>query len=522
MSLSTLGVFESYRTFYGESPSLCILTTVLGFVVTALIWAQIEQALFDDPTQPPVVRYYVPFIGSMVEFGMDPIGFMRKHREQHGDFFTFLMFGRKMTVCLGSRGNDFLFNAKHSCVTAEDAYNNLTKPVFGADVVYDVPNSVLMEQKRIVKAGLSTKSFQRYVPMIIKETNDYIDKHWTKDEDTIDIFKAISELIIMSASRTLLGKEIRAQLYEGVADLYHTLDSSFTPIHFLFEWLPLPSYFSAPKAHAELESIFAKVIKARRLETNRESVDMLDVFLTSKYKDGTALTDLQATNMCIALLMAGQHTSAATTTWALLNLANQDNVRNGAYNDMKRAMGEDLPYPEFENLKDLQTLDDIVRETLRIHPPIVQVLRKVVKPIPIPESSHIIPAGNYLMASPVIAATDKAHFQDPETFKPSRWSQQDEAAEVEAEDKNSENTVNYGWGDMSLNSAKSPYLPFGAGRHRCIGEQFAYIQIKTILYVLLKRFDFKLDEKRGMPKSDYNSMVVLPEAPVSCRYIRRK
>ncbi|KAJ1677543.1 Lanosterol 14-alpha-demethylase, partial [Spiromyces aspiralis] len=225
---------NSYKALYADAPVVCVLTTVLGLVATALIWAQLEQILNHDPTQPPMVRYYVPFIGSMIEFGIQPLKFMRKNQEKYGDFFTFLMFGRKMTVCLGTRGNDFVFNAKHSSVTAEDAYNNLTKPVFGADVAYDIPNAVLMEQKRIIKAGLSTESFQRYVPLIIKETNDYVDKFWTKDSDTIDLLKAISELIIMSASRTLLGEEIRSQLYEGVAELYHILDQSFTPLHFLF------------------------------------------------------------------------------------------------------------------------------------------------------------------------------------------------------------------------------------------------------------------------------------------------
>ncbi|KAJ2727328.1 Lanosterol 14-alpha-demethylase, partial [Coemansia sp. D1744] len=81
-------------------------------------------------------------------------------------------------------------------------------------------------------------------------------------------------------------------------------------------------------------------------------------------------------------------------------------------------------------------------------------------------------------------------------------------------------TTDYGFG-ATTTSARSPTLPFGAGRHRCIGEQFAYLQIKTILYVLLSRFDFELDPKRGMPPRNFNSMVVLPEGPVLCRYKRR-
>lgn len=54
-----------------------------------------------------------------------------------------------MTACLGPKGNDFVFNGKLSEVSAEDAYSHLTTPVFGEGVVYDVPNHILMEQKKV-------------------------------------------------------------------------------------------------------------------------------------------------------------------------------------------------------------------------------------------------------------------------------------------------------------------------------------------------------------------------------------
>ena len=58
------------------------------------------------------------------------------------------MFGRKMTYILGPDGNNFLFNVPLADASAEEAYKSLTVPVFGPEVVYDVENSVLMEQKR--------------------------------------------------------------------------------------------------------------------------------------------------------------------------------------------------------------------------------------------------------------------------------------------------------------------------------------------------------------------------------------
>ena len=68
---------------------------------------------------------------------------------QHGDIFTFVLLGKKTTVYLGPKGNDFILNGKAKDVNAEEIYSVLTTPVFGKDVVYDCPNAKLMEQKKV-------------------------------------------------------------------------------------------------------------------------------------------------------------------------------------------------------------------------------------------------------------------------------------------------------------------------------------------------------------------------------------
>jgi sterol 14-demethylase len=68
---------------------------------------------------------------------------------QYGDIFTFILLGKKTTVYLGVEGNEFILNGKLKDVNAEEIYGKLTTPVFGSDVVYDCPNSKLMEQKKV-------------------------------------------------------------------------------------------------------------------------------------------------------------------------------------------------------------------------------------------------------------------------------------------------------------------------------------------------------------------------------------
>ena len=68
---------------------------------------------------------------------------------QYGDIYTFILLGKKTTVYLGVEGNEFILNGKLKDVNAEEVYGKLTTPIFGSGVVYDCPNSKLMEQKKV-------------------------------------------------------------------------------------------------------------------------------------------------------------------------------------------------------------------------------------------------------------------------------------------------------------------------------------------------------------------------------------
>jgi cytochrome P450 len=82
----------------------------------------------------------------------------------------------------------------------------------------------------------------------------------------------------------------------------------------------------------------------------------------------------------------------------------------------------------------------------------------------------------------------------------------------------------YGYGMISK-GASSPYLPFGAGRHRCIGEQFAYVQLGTVLASMVRLVKFTQVEGReneGVVKTDYSSLFSRPLAPAVVRFEKRE
>ncbi len=102
------------------------------FIATAIAGNVIRQLAFYDRSGPPEVFSILPVLGSTIVYGIDPFKFFFACHEKYGDVFTFVLLGRKVTVCLGTKGNEFILNGKLKDVNAEEVYTGLTTPVFGS------------------------------------------------------------------------------------------------------------------------------------------------------------------------------------------------------------------------------------------------------------------------------------------------------------------------------------------------------------------------------------------------------
>lgn len=91
-----------------------------------------------------------------------------------------------------------------------------------------------------------------------------------------------------------------------------------------------------------------------------------------------------------------------------------------------------------------------------------------------------------------------------ESWNPSRWTDEKGVGAEASEAYSGGEQVDYGYGMVSKGT-ESPYQPFGAGRHRCVGEQFAYMQLSTIVSFIIRNYTLQLETPgREFPKTDYN------------------
>lgn len=513
----SIAVYEYFKLL---SITQQISIVVLAPFIYNLLW-QLQNSLRKD--RVPIVFHWIPWFGSAVGYGMQPYEFFENCRNKYGDVFAFVLLGRVMTVYLGPKGHEFVLNSKLQDVSAEEAYKHLTTPVFGKGVIYDCPNARLMEQKKFAKNALTKDAFRKYVPKIKEEVLGYFVNSENfemkeKNKGVANVMHTQPEITIFTASRSLLGDEMRKRLDASFAELYTDLDKGFTPINFVFSYLPLPQYWKRDAAQQKISKTYMKLINKRRetgdIDPNRDLIDSL--MTHSTYKDGVRMSDQEIANLLIGILMGGQHTSASTSAWFLLHLADQPQLQDELYEEIQSVLKEKngtLQDLDYDDLQKMTLVNNTIRETLRMHMPLHSIFRKVKNSLLVPNTQYVVPKGHHVLVSPGYAMTNERFFPEADKFKPHRW---EEMANPDTNDA----TVDYGFGAISK-GVSSPYLPFGGGRHRCIGEQFAYVQLGIILSTYVYNLRWSLKDGK-FPDVDYASMVTLPMEPAEISWEKRE
>jgi sterol 14-demethylase len=365
--------------------------------------------------------------------------------------------------------------------------------VFGKGVVYDATPAKRKAQNVHMSRGLRADRLKSYIPKILMETKKYMGDHWAEDGDC-DVLKALSELTILTASRCLHGDDVRETLFKEVADIYHDLDKGITPLSFFWPTAPVEGHRKRDAARVRMVELFRGVIDARRTQTREQAdarTDILQVFVDMKYKDGTMATTDEITGLLIALLFAGQHTSSITSTWTTLFILHDAKLKARLLEEQRQIFGDgdirDAPM-SFDDLNKMEILHNCVKETLRMHPPLIMLMRKAMQDVPIETDAglkYVIPKGDIVFTSPAVAGRLDMVFKDPDAFDPDRYAPPREE-----------------------HATPFAHLGFGGGIHQCMGQQFGFMQVKTIISWLLRNYD--MEPAGPMPKADYTAMVVGP------------
>ncbi|KAK1319023.1 Obtusifoliol 14-alpha demethylase [Acorus calamus] len=447
---------------------------------------------------PPTVKAWPPLIGGLVRFVRGPVPMIREEYRRLGSVFTVGLVNRRVTFLIGPEVSANFFKAPEAEMSQQEVYQ-FNVPTFGPGVVFDVDYSVRQEQFRFFTEALRVNKLRSYVDQMVVEAEDYFSK-WGESGE-VDLKYELEHLIILTASRCLLGREVRDKLFDDVSALFHDLDNGMLPISVIFPYLPIPAHRRRDKARKKLSQIFSDIISSRKLSGRTED-DMLQSFIESKYKDGRPTTEGEITGLLIAALFAGQHTSSITSTWTGAYLLRDQQYLSDAVEEQKLLMKKHGDKIDHDILAEMDTLYRCIKEALRLHPPLIMLLRSSHNDFTVKNREGVeydIPKGDIIATSPAFANRLPHIYKEPDRYDPDRF------APGREEDKAA--------GQFS-------YISFGGGRHGCLGEPFAYLQIKAIWSHLLRNFEFELISP--FPETDWNAMVVGVKGNVMVRFKRRK
>jgi sterol 14alpha-demethylase len=479
--------------------ALSVALAALAFVQVVVGDGKVRRAKRKGgPVPPPIYNVGLPIIGNLVAFARNPLSLVWDGYARKGPVFTVRLGPKRLTFLIGPAAHDTFFRATDAELDQSEPYRFST-PVFGKNVVYDAPLDIRLQHFRILSMTLRVNMLETYVPMMIDEAEAFFAK-WG-DEGEIDLLEELSNLIILTGSRCIMGREVRENLFGEVSHLIHDLDQGMQPISVLAPHLPTAAHRKRDKARVQMAALFTPVIAARR-QGKTHGDDMLQWLVDAKYKDGSPFTDDEIVGILIAGLFAAQHTSSATSTWLGMHLAHDKALTARVRAEQEEVLGGDgigSSQLSYASVVKFDFLHSCMKETLRMHPPLIFLIRAVLEPRSALGGKYLIPEGDYVMVSPSIAGMLPDVHAEPEKFDPDRF------LPPRSEDM----------------AAPYSFLGFGAGRHGCMGEGFAYLQVKTLWSTLLRLYNFE-PVNTAFPETNYEALVVGPKVN-SCRvrYCRR-
>ncbi len=436
-----------------------------------------EQATIPRPVPSAAARGLPPGprgpgIVEGVRYARDPHGFLDRLRRRYGDVFkiSFPIVGRIVYVADPALVKE-VFTGAPDQMHAGEANATVLEPALGPNSVLTLDEAPHLRQRKLLLPPFHGEQIGRYGELIGEITKREMES-WPVGEP-FALRPHAQRITLAVILRAVFGveDEARFERAERLIDVFTRRVNLVTHLPFLQRdlgrWSPWGRFL---RARADLDAFIYEEIALRRSERAGGADgagDVLSLLLGARDEDGEPMSDEELRDELVTVVAAGHETTATGLAWAMERLLRNPRVLERLRDSL--AAGED------------DYLEATIKETLRARPVIVDVARKLTRPLRI--DGYELPAGTFLF--PAVAALHYREdlFPEPHEFRPERF------LEGRAD--------NYAW------------IPFGGGVRRCIGASFAEYEMKIVLRAFLERAELSAAEPQP-ERAKIRNITVVP------------
>ncbi|XP_039081439.1 cytochrome P450 3A12 [Hyaena hyaena] len=232
--------------------------------------------------------------------------------------------------------------------------------------------------------------------------------------------------------------------------------------------------------------------ESRLKDKQKHRVDLLQLMINSQNSKETdthkALSDLELVAQSIIFIFAGYEPTSTSLSFLVYELATHPDVQQKLQEEIDATFPNKAP-PTYDALVQMEYLDMVLNETLRLYPIAGRLERVCKKDVEI--SGVFIPKGTVVMVPTFTLHRDPDLWPEPKEFHPERFSK-----------KNKDSINPY------------IYMPFGTGPRNCIGMRFAVMNMKLAAVRLLQNFSFKPCKETQIPMKFNEQGIIQPEKPI--------
>lgn len=395
----------------------------------------------------------------------DPLGHAQHMQALYGNAMMRKIFGMTFVNLFGADAHRLALVNTDQVFSNKKAWDQIIGRVF--------PNGLMLRDgddhryhRRLMQAGFKSKALQRYLQDMNPQVRRSVAEWPTKPGEPLCMYPVFKEMTLDLAATIFLGMDLGDEATRLNKAFELTVAASMPKIPLA---IPGTILWRGIRARQYMCDYFQKQLADKRASDGN---DMFSILCNAVDEEGNRYTDEEVIDHLNFLMMAAHDTTTSTLTSMTYALARYPEWQDRLYDEIVSLNVDEL---EFRRLDHMVQTDWVMKEALRMYPPLSTLPKYSLKSFEF--EGQEVPAGAMVATYPIHTHYMEDYWTNPETFDPLRFSPE------RAEQKNHP----YCW------------VPFSGGAHMCIGLHFAIMQIKLVMFEMVKRYRWSLADGYEMP-----------------------